>query len=64
MMVLDSSIRRVEIDSTVEAINQDEFADFHFLSEVVFASDSRLKMIAGFRVCKSLRRIEIPSSVE
>jgi hypothetical protein len=34
------------------------------LREVVFAPDSRLRRISGFRRCIALRRIEIPAPVE
>jgi hypothetical protein len=34
------------------------------LNEIIFSSDSQLREISGFQQCRSLHRIEIPSSVE
>jgi hypothetical protein len=34
------------------------------LTEVIFAADSHLRTINGFRGCRSLSRLEIPASVE
>jgi hypothetical protein len=40
------------------------FSNCTSLREVLFAGDSRLKVIDGFQGCTSLRRVEIPASVE
>jgi hypothetical protein len=58
-----SSLRRIEIPSSVEIIDESAFEDCHLLNEVVFASDSRLKEIRGFQTCVLLHQIEIPASV-
>jgi hypothetical protein len=59
-----SSDCRIEIASHVKVINADDFEGNEEVIEFVFASDSHLREIGGFRKCTSLCRIELPSSVE
>jgi hypothetical protein len=62
-VTLDHS-NRIEIPSYVEIIYRGSFASCSSLAEVSFGSDCHVKEIGGFSVCSSLRRIEIPPSVE
>jgi hypothetical protein len=59
-----TSLCRIEIPSSVEAIWDKGFSGCISLNEIVFSSDSRLRILCGFHECTSLCRIENPSSVE
>jgi hypothetical protein len=54
----------IEIPASVEVLHVSQFAEDASLVEIRFASDSYLKIIHGFRSCKSFSRIDIPASVK
>jgi hypothetical protein len=54
----------VSIPASVERIEYCAFEGCSGLTEVIFATGSRLKTISGFDGCTSLSRVEIPASVE
>jgi hypothetical protein len=55
---------RIEIPASVELIYALAFWNCTSLREVIFPSDSHLKILGGFRCCRQLFKIEIPASVE
>jgi ERCC4-type nuclease len=59
-----TSLSRIEILSSVETIGTFDFFGCSSLNDIVFSSDSHLRVIDEFCECTSLCRIEIPSSVE
>jgi hypothetical protein len=59
-----TSLRRLEIPSSVEVISYCGFNGCTSLNELIFSSDSHVREIGGFNRCTSLCRVEIPSSVE
>jgi hypothetical protein len=59
-----ATLCRIELPSSIEVIGSDSFGGCSSLNELIFASDSHLREIGGFRECISLCRIEFPSSVE
>jgi hypothetical protein len=65
---LNLSVQMIEINESIEIVAG--FWDFPKLEMVIFASHSHshshshLREIHGFRYCDTLRRIDIPSSVE
>jgi hypothetical protein len=59
-----TSLRRIEIPSSVEIIERSGFLRCTSLTEIICSSNSRLRVIYGFQECTSFRQIEIPSSVE
>lgn len=60
------TLRKIEIPQSVESMSEDVFKNCTALTDVSFASGSRLKRIGkeAFYKCISLESIEIPSSVE
>jgi hypothetical protein len=52
------------IPASVEIIGEYAFHDCTLLRDVTFLGEAHLKFIGGFSRCGSLRRIEIPASVE
>jgi hypothetical protein len=59
-----TSLVRIEIPSSVEAIDANAFRDSAELSEVIFDRHSHLGENHDFMKCSALSRIVIPSSVE
>jgi hypothetical protein len=54
----------VEIPASVEEIGALAFERCTVLTEVIFAANSCLRTIKGFKGCTSLGRVEIPAAVE
>jgi hypothetical protein len=54
----------ITIGDSVEIIGRQDFNDCKSLKRIIFSSGNPLRKIAGFERCRSLCRIEIPSSVE
>jgi hypothetical protein len=53
----------IEIDDSVEIIERDDLRGFESLREVRFSFGNHLHEIDDIKKCRSLCRIEIPSSV-
>jgi hypothetical protein len=59
-----SNLSSVHIPPSVESIESMAFGRCTALTEVIFAANSRLRLVNGFEGCSSLSRLEIPASVE
>jgi aminoglycoside N3'-acetyltransferase len=58
------STTSIKIKGSVRIIKLNDFLGCNSFTEVLFSSESQLRVIDGFQKCTSLHRIEIPSSVE
>jgi hypothetical protein len=58
------SLSRIEIPRSIEIIADNCFSNSISLQEVIFTSDSHLRVLAGFWRCTSLCRLAIPASFE
>jgi hypothetical protein len=62
---IDYELHDLEIPSSIEAFEgSSTFFGFSSLEDLRFANDSQIIAISGFRECKSLIRVSLPSSVE
>jgi hypothetical protein len=62
---IDCDVREIEIPSSIEMLQGfSVFFRFSSLENLRFAADSKVRIIDGFRECKSLSQVFLPSSVE